>query len=314
MRTFIHEDFLLHCESARRLYQEFGAALRMRKSSWHGRGPFRPRCETPFYHWTHLELAFPFEIRDQLLDESTAAHIYPSCNEQLTRPEFSACGLMKQYRVEVVCTTDDPADSLEWHSLYATRRNHARRATEPPGTSAERGALSVAADGFRAALLHELAVWDPKTGWVQQFHIGAMRDNNSKKHVHLCPNTGFDSIGDGDHVRRLATLLDRLNSEDSLAKTISYNLNPRDNEAFATLIGNFQDGVITGKTQLGSAWWFLDQLDGMPRQLDVLFNMGLLAFRGADRLAVLRFLLPSRALAQVVVPNVGRGDGERPSA
>jgi glucuronate isomerase len=318
--------------------------------AWGQTVPFTLR--NPLYHWTHLELAFPFGIRDRLLNEQTAPAMYAECNGLLSKPEFSACGLMQQYKVEVVCTTDDPADSLDWHRIHAAKnpatrmfptwrpdralgvddaasyhiwltaleqasniaiasyddllaaleRRHtafhdagcrlsdhglefmvgdpASKADVATTFAMARAGKSVdaeAADGFRAALLHELATWDHRRGWVQQFHIGAMRDNNTRKRAALGPNTGFDSIGEGDHVKRVSRFLDRLDAQDALAKTILYNLNPRDNDAFATLIGNFQDGITPGKIQLGSAWWFLDQLDGMARQLNALSNMGLLS-------------------------------------
>ncbi|HEU5073748.1 MAG TPA: glucuronate isomerase, partial [Polyangiaceae bacterium] len=133
-----------------------------------------------------------------------------------------------------------------------------------------------AALGFKSLMLYELALMDHERGWVQQFHIGALRDNNSRLLARLGPNTGFDSIGDDPQARSLARFLDRLDSTDQLAKTILYNLNPRDNELFASMIGNFQDGSVAGKLQFGSAWWFLDQLDGMQRQLNALSNMSLL--------------------------------------
>jgi glucuronate isomerase len=112
---------------------------------------------------------------------------------------------------------------------------------------------------------------------VQQFHLGALRNNNTRMLRALGPDTGFDSIGDFELARPLARFLDRLDTTDQLARTILYNLNPRDNEVMATMIGNFQDGSVPGKLQFGSAWWFLDQLDGMQKQLDALSNMGLLA-------------------------------------
>jgi glucuronate isomerase len=112
---------------------------------------------------------------------------------------------------------------------------------------------------------------------VQQFHLGAMRNNNTRLFRQLGPDTGFDSIGDFDLAASVARFLDRLDDGNRLAKTILYNANPRDNEVLATLIGSFQDGSVPGKMQFGSAWWFLDQLEGMERQLNALSNMGLLA-------------------------------------
>jgi glucuronate isomerase len=130
---------------------------------------------------------------------------------------------------------------------------------------------------FQAAVLYELALMDHAAGWVQQFHLGALRNNNARLLKQLGPDTGFDSIGDFELARPLAKFLNRLDATDQLAKTILYNLNPRDNELLATMIGNFQDGSVPGKLQFGGAWWFLDQREGMLRQLDALSNMGLLA-------------------------------------
>ena len=130
---------------------------------------------------------------------------------------------------------------------------------------------------IKSALLYEFAVMDREKRWVQQFHLGALRNNNARMMRTLGADTGFDSIGDFEMARPLATFLNRLDTDDKLAKTILYNLNPRDNELFATMIGNFQDGSVAGKLQYGAAWWFLDQVDGMTRQVDALSNMGLLS-------------------------------------
>ncbi len=130
---------------------------------------------------------------------------------------------------------------------------------------------------FKSAMLYELAVMDWESGWVQQFHFGALRNNNSRMLRSLGPDTGYDSIGDFEIGRPLAKFLNRLDDENKLARTILYNLNPRDNALVATMTGNFQDGSVPGKVQFGAAWWFLDQLDGMRRQLDALSTMGLLS-------------------------------------
>jgi glucuronate isomerase len=131
------------------------------------------------------------------------------------------------------------------------------------------------ARGFRSALLHRLALLDHARGWVQQFHLGALRDNNTRLRRRLGADSGLDSIGDFPQARSLARFLDRLDSTEQLAKTILYNLNPADNEVFATMAGNFQDGTLPGKIQYGPAWWFLDQLEGMEAQLRALSSMGL---------------------------------------
>ena len=130
---------------------------------------------------------------------------------------------------------------------------------------------------FKSAMLYEFGVMDHSRGWSQQFHIGALRNNNTRLFRKLGADVGFDSIGDFEIARPLSKLLDRLDMENKLAKTILYNLNPRDNELIATMIGNFQDGSVPGKMQFGSGWWFLDQKDGMEKQINALSNLGLLS-------------------------------------
>jgi glucuronate isomerase len=130
---------------------------------------------------------------------------------------------------------------------------------------------------FQSAMLYEFALLDHSRGWTQQFHVGAIRNNNTRAFRALGPDTGFDSIGDMEVARPMARFLDRLDRDDRLAKTIVYNLNPADNEVVATMLGNFQDGRTPGKVQFGSGWWFLDQKDGIERQLNTLSNQGLLS-------------------------------------
>jgi glucuronate isomerase len=130
---------------------------------------------------------------------------------------------------------------------------------------------------FKSFMLVQFAEWDWERGWVQQYHLGALRNNNSRKLRELGPDTGWDSIGDFHQGRTLSKFLSRLESNNKLTKTILYNLNPANNELIATMVGNFNDGSIAGKVQYGSAWWFLDQKDGMIRQMNTLSNMGLLS-------------------------------------
>lgn len=130
---------------------------------------------------------------------------------------------------------------------------------------------------FRQHTLIELAKMYHAKGWVMQFHLGALRNTNSRAFRTLGPDTGFDSIGDFDQASGLSRFLNHLDSSDQLCKTILYNLNPRDNEVFATMVGNFSDGSVKGKIQYGSGWWYLDQKDGMENQLNTLSNMGILS-------------------------------------
>jgi glucuronate isomerase len=130
---------------------------------------------------------------------------------------------------------------------------------------------------FKSAMLYEMALMDSEAGWVMQLHLGALRNNNTRMLKTLGPDTGFDSIGDFEIAKPLSRFLDRLDRDNKLPKTILYNLNPRDNELMATMIGNFQDGTVPGKMQYGSGWWFLDQKNGMEKQINALSNLGLLS-------------------------------------
>lgn len=130
---------------------------------------------------------------------------------------------------------------------------------------------------FQSACLYRFAIQVNKLGWVQQFHAGPVRNNNTRLLTTLGPDTGFDSIGDFAQAQSANKFLNKLDSTNQLAKTILYNINPADNEVFATLIANFQDGSVAGKMQWGSAWWFLDQKDGIEKQLNCLSNHGLLS-------------------------------------
>ncbi|HMI84794.1 MAG TPA: glucuronate isomerase [Polyangiaceae bacterium] len=306
----------------------------------------------PLYHWTHMELRNPFGI-SELLDGSSAKAIYARTNEMLEDDDFRTQGLLRHFKVAVVCTTDDPTDSLEHHARYAARgstgprlyptwrpdkalavenldryndwldrleqmadasistyeglldalrkrhtrfHEHGCRSSDhgletiydEPCTAAEARAIFEKARArkelsgeevlrFKSALLYEFGVMDHARGWVQQFHLGALRNNNTRMERLLGADTGFDSMGDFDIARPLARFLDRLDQTNQLAPTILYNSNPADNEMMATMLGNFQDGSVPGKMQFGSAWWFLDQKDGIERQIGALSNMGLLS-------------------------------------
>ena len=265
----------------------------------------------PLYHWTHLELKTAFGI-DKILNPHTAREIYDECNEKLKQPEYSARGMMRRYHVEVVCTTDDPIDSLEYHiktresgfeiKMLPTWRPDKAMAEQgcklsdhgieefyaEDYTEVEVKAIFNKVYGgtgltkeeilkFKSAMLVVFGEMDWEKGWTQQFHYGAIRNNNSKMFKLLGPDTGFDSIGEFTTAKAMAKFLDRLNSNGKLTKTILYNLNPCANEVIATMLGNFQDGTVAGKIQFGSGWWFLDQKDGMEKQMNALSVLGLLS-------------------------------------
>ncbi|MBN8527220.1 MAG: glucuronate isomerase [Planctomycetes bacterium] len=312
-----------------------------------------PKClRNPLYHWTHLELKRPFRIGDRLLNEDTAASIWEECNERLDEPGYTARGIMEQWQVAVVCTTDDPCDDLAHHKRVARSGWHVQmrptwrpdkgmmvedapafnawlnRLGEAVGSEvkdldgymnalrkrhdffhaagcrlSDHGLETVfaedcsdnqakqifakARDGkqvspeeaaaFKSWILVEWGRMDHARGWVQQFHLGPIRNNNTRMFKLLGPDTGFDSIGDASYAKPLSRFLDRLDQTDQLAKTILYNINPKENEVLGTMIGNFQDGSVAGKMQFGSGWWFLDQKDGMEKQMNALSNLGLLS-------------------------------------
>ena len=130
---------------------------------------------------------------------------------------------------------------------------------------------------YRTAVLTELGKLYHQKGWVWQLHLGALRNNSSRMMQQLGPDTGFDSMGAWKQAQGLSRLFDTLDRDDQLPRTILYNLNPADNEIFATMAGNFNDGSVRGKMQFGSGWWFLDQKDGMEKQMNALSNLGLLS-------------------------------------
>ncbi len=316
---------------------------------WAATVPYTLR--NPLYHWTHLELQRYFDVHD-LLNADTAKKIYDECSEKLQSKEYSVKNLLRKMNVKTVCTTDDPIDSLEYHTqlvedefeipvlpafrpdnamnvsdtekfnayvkkieavtnisistfddfLYALQNRHDFFASMGCCVS-DHGLEEIYAEEFtgqeidtifnkihsgkhlndteqrkfKSAMLVHFAEWDWEKGWVQQFHLGALRNNNSRMLQQLGADTGWDSIGDFSQGRALSKFLNKLDSDNKLAKTILYNLNPADNELMATMIGNFNDGSAEGKIQFGSAWWFLDQKDGMTKQINALSNMGLLS-------------------------------------
>ena len=325
-----------------------------------------PYClRNPLYHWTHLELKNYFGIKNRLLSHETAKEIYETCSAMLRTPEFSVRNLLRKMNVKLLCTTEDPLDTLSHHKQIRRGRAKPCTGSGPPSAGFEIkvhtafrpdkamavediASLNVWIDKlqettntqitnfdsyiqairkrhdyfhqnlcrlcdhgletayaedytdsevkkifqkirsggkldlserlkFKSAMMFEFAVMDAEAGWVQQLHIGALRNTNTRLFKTLGPDIGCDSIGDLQVAKPLAKFFDRLDNIGKLPKTILYNLNPRDNALFATMIGNFQDGSVPGKMQYGSAWWFLDQKDGIEEQIKVLSYTGLLA-------------------------------------
>ena len=305
----------------------------------------------PLYHWTHLELKRVFGI-DKLLSPKTAREIFEECNAKLATEEYRGQALIRKFGVEVVCTTDDPADDLRWHKMIAEhpfgtkvipawRPDKAMAIENPKAYKAYLKALGEAAgmeidsyadlqealkrrhdffasmgcklsdhglenfyaadykeveiemifkkvllgivpspkdlEKFRSAFLFDQAVMDAEAGWAQQYHVGAIRNNNTKMFAEVGADTGYDAIHDLDIAIPGHRFFDRLTRAGKLAKTVLYCLNPKDNAVMVTMAYTFNDGTFPGKMQFGSGWWFLDQEVGMRRQMDSLSQLGLLS-------------------------------------
>lgn len=305
----------------------------------------------PLYHWTHLELSRVFGV-DKILKPETAREIYDECSAKLQTPEYRGQELMKRFKVEVVCTTDDPADTLEYHQQIKDNpfgvkvlptwrpdkamvvekpqqyREYIQKLSEISGIRinnyqdllhalqkrqdffhemgcriSDHGLETFYAEDFtmeevdqifkntlkgiqpaqeevlkfKSAILLDFARMDHAKGWAQQFHIGAIRDNNTRMFNILGPDTGYDAIHDVQCAAAGHKFLNKLALENQLTRTILYNLNPKDNEVLATMAYTFNDGTCPGKIQLGSGWWFLDQEDGMRKQMNALSSLGLLS-------------------------------------
>jgi len=303
----------------------------------------------PLYHWTHLELARYFKIFD-LLSPSTATEIYRKASDLLQTKEFSIRALLKKVKAEVVCTTDDPADSLDFHKklkgafgvtiLPTWRPDNIIKIDDPekfkiyinklgeaanteisdfsglievleerhkffhkmggrcsdhgldrfffaPCTNTEADKLfrklikgeslsCEESEKYKTAVMTELCRMNHRRGWTQQFHVGALRNNNARMFRLMGPDTGWDSIGVPQDAHRMSLFLNNLDDTDQLAKTILYNLNPADNEMMITMAGNFNDGSTAVKVQYGAAWWFLDQKTGMEKHIKDLAALGLM--------------------------------------
>jgi len=305
----------------------------------------------PLYHWSHLELQRYFGITE-VLNPGTAEDIWAKTERAIAGGEFTTQRLLRKMKVTVTCSTDDPADSLEHHKNFDSKKagfalfpafrpdkvlavadpeawnTYIRRLGEAAGTEissfftlievldqrheffaslggrlSDHGlqrpifALATPADlesyiarllkggtlnpqeteEFQTAVMLEVGKMNHRRGFVMQLHLGAIRNNNARAFRTLGPDTGYDSISDEPMAAKLSAFLNTLDTNDQLPKTILYNLNPRDNYLFATMIGNFQGGGIPGKMQFGSGWWFLDQKQAMEWQMTALANLGLLS-------------------------------------
>lgn len=332
----VGEEFITGNASDRDKFQQWAATV-----------PFT--AGNPLFHWTHLELLRYFDI-PTLLQPNTAEDIYQRANAVLQHK--TPIALLQQMKVEVLCTTDDPADNLSYHQQIATQfpeikvfptfRADALFRIEASDFQqyVQRLAQSARTDiadlaDFQKAITQRIAFFDQngcrlsdfgvgeafqieefteeivnkifrksllgeslskleihqyrsflffflgkkyhEKGWVQQYHLGAIRNNNQKLLKIVGADVGCDSIGDFSYAEFMSQFFGRLDAENQLPKTIIYNLNPSHNEVFATMMGNFNTGGVIGKMQWGAAWWYLDQKDGMEKHLSALSNMGLLS-------------------------------------
>lgn len=303
----------------------------------------------PLFHWTHLELKRYFNI-DEILTKENAERIYKETNQVLKQK--TPLQLLEDMKVEVICTTDDPIDSLQYHSelkeqdlytkvlptfrsdnllliensIFLSYINKLESVVnfkckdlaslldaidlridffEKNGCKLSdygiNGAFNFVSFSnkevdvifkkrikkenlsklevakFKSCILLHLAKKYHEKNWAQQYHLGALRNNNDRLQKLVGSDAGCDSIADVSMIESLSKFLNTLNSKNRLAKTITYNLNPAQNETFATMMGNFQNSDYPGKMQWGSAWWFLDQKDGIEKQLNCLSNIGLIS-------------------------------------
>lgn len=303
----------------------------------------------PLFHWTQLELKRYFNI-DAILKPETATSIYKTANKILNTK--TPAQLLENMQVEVICTTDDPTDSLEYHKQIATQKiytkvlptfrsdalfliddqnfnNYITKLETAVNFSIntledflkaidrridffdkngcklsdygignylyvndytleevaqifnnfkqDKKLTTTEIEKYKSCILHYLGRKYHEKGWTQQYHLGAIRNNNKRLQDLFGADAGCDSIGDYQFAKPLSKFFNQLDFEGQLAKTITYNLNPAYNEVFATMMGNFNTDEIPGKMQYGAAWWFLDQKDGIEKQLKTLSSLGLLS-------------------------------------
>jgi glucuronate isomerase len=352
-------------------------------TAWARTVPYTLR--NPLYHWTHLELQRYFGIYD-LLDEGSAPQIWERANAILA--ELTSHAILQRFRVEIVCTTDDPTDDLQYHRAIAQlslptnvfpafRPDRALAVGQPEfenwvqklasaanidirhltsflealrqrhnefhmlgcrlsdhgldhcfaSPCSENAAAAIFAKGragqmiteeerinFASFMLLFFARLDAEKGWTKQLHLGALRNVNTAARQRIGADSGYDCIGDFPQTRPLAAYLDLLERENALPRMILYNVNPAETFSFATLAGCFQGGDRPAKIQYGSAWWFLDQKEGITAQISALSNVGLLSrFVGMvtdsrSFMSYPRHEYFRRILCEIVGQDVARGE------
>ena len=305
----------------------------------------------PLYHWTHLELQRYFDIYEPL-SPATCDAIWEKANNKIKAGGFTPRELIEKSNVSYVCTTDDAADTLEYHQLLREDKSFKCKVLpafrpdkalgiELPGygewvmalenvigskvedfTALKKALLSrieffkemgcrasdhaftyvpynrateeelnviykkrlagetlstAEVDKYKTELMLFLANEYARLGWGMEIHIGAMRNNNGVMFKKLGPDTGYDSVADYEIAVNLSRLLDAMNSEYALPKTVLFTLNPKDNYVLGTMLGNFQNDEAQSKIQFGSAWWFNDNYDGMRQQMQTLMNLGVIS-------------------------------------
>ncbi|MCU0431719.1 MAG: glucuronate isomerase [Cytophagaceae bacterium] len=324
------------------------AAPKEKFLAWANTVPYTLR--NPLFDWTHLELKRYFGL-DVLLNGSNASYVYEHCRERMQQEAYTPLALLQKTKVELICTTDHPLDSLAPHQQFTSaelkmlpsfrpdvflalpsalefQKNIQRMKNEFREIQsaealleflieridyfhvrgcriADHGLAQLPAsnssithsmvektfqmlckgetpddhglDAFRYYLLGGLCREYARKGWVQQFHLGAIRNNNTLAWNIRGADQGYDSIGDWNQAERMSAFFDSLEKEDVLARTIVYNLFPAQGEVMAAMVANFNKGPLQGKMQYGAAWWFLDQKNGIKNHLDVVSNFGLLS-------------------------------------
>ncbi len=283
MRTNgIDEEYITGCASDFEKWEKFAETVPL-------------MIGNPMYHWSHLELKRYFGI-DEALSPKTAEKIWNIVGEKLSSADFRAKNIIENSNVKVICTTDNPYDDLEYHKAIKADSGFKTKVlpTFRPDLSDIRTDITERMDYFHQIGCrlsdHSLDRIDEETsekliflgreyakrGWTMQLHIGAMRNNNSRMFEKIGADTGFDSINDFRIAEDISKILNSLEKDDALPKTILYTLNPKDNYVLATMLGNFQKAPFAGKIQFGSGWWFNDNRDGMEEHLRSVANLSLL--------------------------------------